>query len=202
MKKTYLLLLCFIICAFTACKSKKDMTQVHIIANYARAEQDKVELGKISLAGAQRVSSAHSFRVDAPCSLSIQVDGKTQVLEIADAGVYLLNLAPDTLLSIPMEYYQASTMPGLDRRTQAMIDSMQESAHKQQSSPEAITILPTQIKKLSANTHAEVYAFEAPPRELEKKRGDDHPEFYQVQTQAYWNRVLINELREAMREQE
>jgi hypothetical protein len=146
--------------------------------------------------GTQHNEQTVSFNGDGKVVLNIQTPDGTDTVEIADNGLYVLNLKlQDTLVGGLVSYGASSTRTRVsDDELSHLIDSTRRLILGMGASDENKTyfIVPNTAKKISADLSSIVVGpFEGIPYELDKKNGKI-PEVYKLYTNKQQRESLLD----------
>jgi len=176
--------------------------------------QKKVKImssGKLSVDEATKVvtQSAGTQHNEADLVLTEKDKGVTvkgpdgeHVYEIPDGGVYVLNLKTDTLIGNIVNFGNSGAPTSITtEQLEHIIDSTQQLINGQNASDEKKTyyLVPKTIKKLTANTNAQVInPYNNIPYSVDVDKDGKAPEIYKFFT-AKQKRESLNELIERMK---
>ena len=135
-------------------------------------------------------------------TVTVKTPDGDQTYEVPESGVYVLNLKTDTLIGNMVNFGNGGQTTSITtEQLEHIIDSTQQLINGQNASDEKKTyfIVPKTIKKLTANTNAQlINPYNNIPYKVEVDKDGKAPEIYKFVT-ARQKRESLNELLERMK---
>jgi hypothetical protein len=146
---------------------KKSPARLYVVTYFRAGVQDAEDGRLLHFSGPQLKPSVFQFELPGPGAVKFDVGEKILNYEAAQPGVYLANLSPDTLVSIPVYY-------GDDPQQVARPDT---AARRQRGETNTLLVTPTDMTRISADAAARLFIYQKPPDVKEESS-----EFYQVRS--------------------
>jgi hypothetical protein len=194
MKLFSLLSVCLSLVVFSACSGSKGGKTL-VIMSSGKMQVDKANPSTISFEpGTQHNEEVLSYTGEGKTSVTVKSSAGDKTYELADDGVYVLNLKKDTMIGSIVNFGSAGMPTSISgQQLEHIIDSTQQLLLGQNASDEKKTyfLAPGSIKKLSPNKDAKILGpYNAIPYKVEADKAGNAPEFYKFSTNSQKREAL------------
>jgi hypothetical protein len=189
MKLFSLLSVCLSVVVFSACSGGSKGGKTLVIMSSGKMQVDKANPSSISFEpGTQHNEEILSYKGEGKTSVTVKSSAGDKTYELAEDGVYLLNLKKDTMIGSIVNFGSGGMPTSISgQQLEHIIDSTQQLLLGQNASDEKKTyfLAPGSIKKLSANKDAKVLGpYNAIPYKVEADKDGNAPEYYKFFTNS------------------